>query len=81
MVGKPCLSIVPLLLKIVHSPDFRDGLKPVQRRSLWALYKLGLTPDKPHKKAVRIVGEVIGKISPSWRSGSIWNTSTYGWYS
>ena len=45
-------------------PDFRDGLKPVQRRSLWALYKLGLTPDKPHKKAARIVGEVIGKYHP-----------------
>lgn len=45
-------------------PDIRDGLKPVQRRSLYALYDLGLTSDKPHKKSARIVGEVIGKYHP-----------------
>lgn len=45
-------------------PDVRDGLKPVQRRILYALHKLGLTPDKPYKKSARIVGDVIGKYHP-----------------
>jgi len=45
-------------------PDVRDGLKPVQRRILYALHKLALTPDKPYKKSARIVGDVIGKYHP-----------------
>ncbi|BCS91144.1 MAG: DNA gyrase subunit A [Candidatus Micrarchaeota archaeon] len=45
-------------------PDARDGLKPVQRRILYAMYKLGITHDKPFKKSARIVGEVIGKYHP-----------------
>jgi len=45
-------------------PDVRDGLKPVQRRILFALHKLHLTPDKPYKKSARIVGDVIGKYHP-----------------
>lgn len=45
-------------------PDIRDGLKPVQRRILYAMYDLGLTPDKPYKKSARTVGEVIGKYHP-----------------
>jgi DNA gyrase subunit A len=45
-------------------PDVRDGLKPVHRRILWAMYDLGLTPDKPYKKSARIVGEVLGKYHP-----------------
>lgn len=45
-------------------PDVRDGLKPVHRRILWAMYDLGMTPDKPFKKSARIVGEVIGKYHP-----------------
>ncbi len=45
-------------------PDVRDGLKPVQRRILYALDGLGMTPDKPHKKSARIVGEVLGKYHP-----------------
>jgi len=45
-------------------PDVRDGLKPVHRRILYATKKLGLTPDKPHKKSARIVGEVLGKYHP-----------------
>ena len=45
-------------------PDVRDGLKPVQRRILFALHKLALTPDKPYKKSARIVGDVIGKYHP-----------------
>ncbi|MFT8872784.1 MAG: DNA gyrase subunit A [Sporolactobacillus sp.] len=45
-------------------PDVRDGLKPVHRRILYAMNELGMTPDKPHKKSARIVGEVIGKYHP-----------------
>ncbi len=45
-------------------PDVRDGLKPVQRRILYAMYEMGLTPDKPFKKSARVVGEVLGKFHP-----------------
>ncbi len=45
-------------------PDVRDGLKPVQRRILYAMYEMGLTPDKPFKKSARVVGEVLGKYHP-----------------
>lgn len=45
-------------------PDVRDGLKPVHRRILYAMSDLGMSPDKPHKKSARIVGEVIGKYHP-----------------
>ena len=45
-------------------PDVRDGLKPVHRRILYGLHELGITPDKPHKKSARIVGEVMGKYHP-----------------
>ncbi|MBQ6582723.1 MAG: DNA gyrase subunit A [Mogibacterium sp.] len=45
-------------------PDVRDGLKPVHRRILYGLHSLGITPDKPHKKSARIVGEVMGKYHP-----------------
>ncbi len=45
-------------------PDVRDGLKPVQRRILYAMQGLGLTPNKPHRKAARLVGEVLGKYHP-----------------
>ena len=45
-------------------PDIRDGLKPVQRRILYAMNDLGMTADKQHKKSARIVGEVIGKYHP-----------------
>ncbi len=45
-------------------PDVRDGLKPVHRRILYGMHELGVTPDKPHKKSARIVGEVMGKYHP-----------------
>ena len=45
-------------------PDVRDGLKPVQRRILYGMSELGVTPDKPFKKSARIVGEVMGKFHP-----------------
>jgi len=45
-------------------PDARDGLKPVQRRILYAMHDMGLRPDTPYKKSARIVGEVLGKYHP-----------------
>ncbi len=45
-------------------PDARDGLKPVQRRILYAMYDMGIRPDSPYKKSARIVGEVLGKYHP-----------------
>lgn len=45
-------------------PDVRDGLKPVHRRILYGMHALGVSPDKPHKKSARIVGEVMGKYHP-----------------
>ncbi len=45
-------------------PDARDGLKPVHRRILYAMYEIGLRPDVPYKKSARIVGEVLGKYHP-----------------
>lgn len=44
--------------------DVVDGLKPVQRRILYAMFKLGLTPQKPHTKSARVVGDVMGKYHP-----------------
>lgn len=45
-------------------PDVRDGLKPVHRRILYAMYELGMQPNRPYKKSARIVGEVLGKYHP-----------------
>ncbi|MDE7167242.1 MAG: DNA topoisomerase 4 subunit A [Clostridia bacterium] len=45
-------------------PRVEDGLKPVQRRILYTMYEMGLTPDKPHKKSARIVGDCMGKYHP-----------------
>src|SRR6188472_11098 len=45
-------------------PDVRDGLKPVHRRVLYAMYDMGNTWDKPYKKSARLVGDVIGKYHP-----------------
>ena len=45
-------------------PDVRDGLKPVQRRILYGMRELGVTPGKPHRKSARVVGEVMGKFHP-----------------
>jgi DNA gyrase subunit A len=45
-------------------PDARDGLKPVHRRILYAMYELGLTNDRPYRKCARVVGEVLGKYHP-----------------
>ncbi len=53
-------------------PDVRDGLKPVQRRILYAMKELGLAPDKPHRKSARIVGDTMGKYHPHG-DGSIYD--------
>ena len=45
-------------------PDVRDGLKPVQRRILYAMDELGMRPTQPYKKSARLVGEVLGKYHP-----------------
>ena len=45
-------------------PDLRDGLKPVHRRILYSMFEAGHTPDKPHKKSARIVGDVMGRYHP-----------------
>jgi DNA gyrase subunit A len=45
-------------------PDVRDGLKPVHRRILYAMYLLGFTPDKSYRKCATTVGEVLGKFHP-----------------
>lgn len=54
-------------------PDVRDGLKPVQRRILYAMSELNLTPDKPYRKSARIVGDTMGKYHPHGDS-SIYDT-------
>ena len=45
-------------------PRVEDGLKPVQRRVLYSMMELGITPDKPYKKCARIVGDCLGKFHP-----------------
>ena len=45
-------------------PDLRDGCKPVHRRILYSMFDSGYTPDKPHRKSARIVGDVMGKYHP-----------------
>lgn len=45
-------------------PDYRDGLKPVHRRILWSMYKMGLKSNGPYKKAARVIGDVLGKYHP-----------------
>ena len=57
-------------------PDVRDGLKPVQRRVLYSLQSLGVTPDKKTKKCATIVGECMGKFHPHGDS-SIYGALVY----
>jgi DNA gyrase subunit A len=45
-------------------PDVRDGLKPVQRRILYAMHEVGIRPNSQHRKCARIAGEVLGKFHP-----------------
>lgn len=60
-------SFIDYAMSVIVSralPDVRDGLKPVHRRILYGMNELGVTPDKPHKKSARIVGDVMGKYHP-----------------
>ncbi len=60
-------SFIDYAMSVIVSralPDVRDGMKPVHRRILYAMFELGMTPDKPYKKSARIVGEVLGKYHP-----------------
>ena len=60
-------SFIDYAMSVIVSralPDVRDGLKPVHRRILYGMHELGITPDKPHKKSARIVGDVMGKYHP-----------------
>ena len=60
-------SFIDYAMSVIVSralPDVRDGLKPVQRRILYGMNELGVTPDKPHKKSARTTGDVMGKYHP-----------------
>ena len=60
-------SYIDYAMSVIASralPDVRDGLKPVQRRILYAMSELNIGPDKPHRKCARIVGDTMGKYHP-----------------
>jgi len=60
-------SMIPYAESVILDralPRVEDGLKPVQRRILYAMYEMGLTPDKPHRKCAKIVGDCLGKYHP-----------------
>ena len=60
-------SFLDYSLSVITSraiPDLRDGLKPVHRRILWSMFDSGYTPDKPHRKCAKSVGEVMGNYHP-----------------
>ena len=62
-----CSSYIDYSMSVIVGralPDVRDGLKPVHRRILYDMMELGVTPDKPHRKSARIVGDVLGKYHP-----------------
>jgi len=63
-LGKSYLEYALSVVKGRAIPDVRDGLKPVQRRVLYAMHRLGLGANHDHKKSARVVGEVIGKFHP-----------------
>ena len=60
-------SMIPYAEHVIMEraiPRVEDGLKPVQRRILYTMQELGLSPDKPHRKCARIVGDCLGKYHP-----------------
>lgn len=60
-------SFIDYAMSVIVSralPDVRDGLKPVHRRILYAMFEAGMTPDKPYKKSARVVGDVLAKYHP-----------------
>ncbi len=72
-------SYIDYAMSVIASralPDVRDGLKPVQRRILYSMIELNNTPDKPHRKCARIVGDTMGKYHPHGDS-SIYGALVY----
>ncbi len=72
-------SYIDYAMSVIASralPDVRDGLKPVQRRVLYSMIELNNTPDKPHRKCARIVGDTMGKYHPHGDS-SIYGALVY----
>ena len=59
-----CLDYAMSVITARALPDVRDGLKPVQRRILYAMHGMGMFSDRPYRKSARIVGEVLGKYHP-----------------
>ena len=60
-------SFLAYSLSVITSraiPDVRDGLKPVQRRILYSMLRMGVRPDTPHRKSARIVGDTMGRYHP-----------------
>ena len=60
-------SYIDYAMSVIASralPDVRDGLKPVQRRTLYDMYELGIRYDRPYRKSARIVGDTMGKYHP-----------------
>ena len=67
IVEEVSTSFIEYALSVIKSralPDLRDGLKPVHRRILWSMFESGYTPDKPHRKSAKTVGEVMGNYHP-----------------
>ena len=67
IVNEVSTSFLEYSMSVITSralPDLRDGLKPVNRRILWAMYESGYTPDKPHRKSATTVGYVMGNYHP-----------------
>ena len=67
IVSEVSSSFLEYSMSVITSralPDLRDGLKPVHRRILWSMYNSGYTPDKPHRKSAKTVGEVMGNYHP-----------------
>ena len=73
LMQKPYIDYSMSVITARALPDVRDGLKPVQRRVLYAMDQLGLNYDKPHRKSARIVGDAMGKYHPHGDS-SIYET-------
>ncbi|HCV34621.1 MAG TPA: hypothetical protein DGF10_08130, partial [Acidimicrobiaceae bacterium] len=60
-------SFLAYSLSVITSraiPDIRDGLKPVQRRILYSMLRMGVRPDSPHRKSARVVGDTMGRYHP-----------------
>ena len=77
-------SYIDYAMSVIASralPDVRDGLKPVQRRVLYSMVELGNTPDKPHRKCARIVGDTMGKYHPHGASSITRGRSWKLWFS